>query len=80
MRGRRPGTLELTVSAGRHGATGRYRPDHPHDPDTSKREAKAALATLETAVAAGRVSFEDQTGAELPDSPTHRRGGNPPSS
>ncbi|MCU1503659.1 MAG: hypothetical protein JWM12_3013 [Ilumatobacteraceae bacterium] len=53
------------MSGGRVSATGRYRRIIRTVRTTSKREAKLALAELETAVAAGRVSFEDQTVAEL---------------
>lgn len=53
MRERTPGTWELVVSAGLDPTTGRYRREIRRIKTTSKREAKAALAELETAVAAG---------------------------
>ena len=67
MRERTPGTWELTVSAGLDPGTGRYRRVIRQIKTTSKREAKAALAELETTVANGRVSFDDQTVSELLD-------------
>ena len=68
LRERSPGTWELTVSAGRDPATGRYRRVTRTLHTTSKRQAKLALAELETSVASGRVSFEDRTVAALLDS------------
>ena len=65
MRERTPGTWELVVSAGLDPATGRYRRVIRRIKTTSKREAKAALAELETAVAAGRVSSDDPTLGQL---------------
>ena len=63
------GTLTGQVGAGR---VGRHQscdrplsPCRPHGRDHSKREAKAALATLEAAVAAGNVSFDDPTLSSL---------------
>lgn len=68
LRERSPGTWELTVSAGRDPATGKYRRVTRTVRTTSKRQANLALAELETSVAAGRVSFDDRTVAELLDS------------
>lgn len=65
MRERTPGTWELVVSAGLDPTTGRYRREIRRIKTTSKREAKAALAELETAVAAGRVSSDDPTLGQL---------------
>ncbi len=65
MRERTPGTWELVVSAGLDPATGRYRRVIRRIKTTSKREAKAALAELETAVAVGRVSSDDPTLGQL---------------
>ena len=67
MRERSPGKWELVVSAGRDEATGRYRRVVRTVATTSKREAKAALAALETAVARGAVSFDDATVSQLLD-------------
>ena len=67
MRERTPGTWELVVSAGLDPATGRYRRVIRQVKTTSKRAAKVALAELETAVANGRVSFDDPTLADLLD-------------
>ncbi len=67
MRERSSGKWELTVSAGRHPATGKYRRVVRTLATTSRREAKAALARLETEVAAGMVSFDDPTLADLLD-------------
>jgi len=65
MRERVPGTWELIVSAGIDPATGRYRRVIRTVKSTSKREVKAALAELEVAVAAGKVSPDDPPLAEL---------------
>jgi hypothetical protein len=65
MRQRTPGTWELIVSAGLEPAIGCYRRVIRRIETTSKREAKAALAELETAVAAGRLSFDDPTPGQL---------------
>ena len=65
MRERSPGRWELVVSAGRDPATGKYRRVVRTFASTSRREAKAALAKLETEVAAGKVSFDDPTLADL---------------
>ena len=65
MRQRTPGTWELVVSAGLDPATGRYRRVIRTVKATSKREVKAALTDLEAAVAAGKVSFDDMTFADL---------------
>ena len=65
MRERTPGTWELVVSSGLDPVTGRYRRVIRTIKSTSKREVKAALAELETAVAAGRISHDDPTLAEL---------------
>lgn len=65
MRQRTPGTWELVVSAGLDPATGRYRRVIRTIKATSKREVKAALTDLEAAVAAGKVSFDDMTLADL---------------
>ncbi len=65
MRERSPGKWELVVSAGVNPATGRYHRVVRTVATTSKREAKAALATLEAAVAAGNVSFDDPTLSSL---------------
>ena len=65
MRERSPGKWELVVSAGINPATGRYHRVVRTVATTSKREAKAALATLEAAVAAGNVSFDDPTLSSL---------------
>jgi len=59
MRERTPGTWELVVWSGRDPATGRYRRVIRTIRSTSKREVKAALAELEVAVAAGRISHDD---------------------
>jgi integrase len=67
MRQRSPGKWELVVSAGINPATGRYHRVVRTVATKSKREAKAALATLEAAVAAGIVSFDDPTLASLLD-------------
>ena len=67
MRERSPGKWELVVSAGINPATGRYHRVVRTVATKSKREAKAALATLEAAVAAGNVSFDDPTLATLLD-------------
>ncbi len=68
LRERTPGTWELIVSAGRDPATGRYHRVIRTIHTTSRRQVKLALAELETAVAAGRVSTKDRTLAELLDS------------
>ncbi len=65
MRQRSPGKWELTVSTGRDASTGKYRRVIRTVQTTSKREAKAALAALETEVRAGRVGPDDVTIAEL---------------
>ena len=65
MRERTPGSWELTVSAGLDPATGRYRRVIRQIKASSKRDVKAALAELETAVANGRVSFDDPTVSDL---------------
>ncbi|MGH9136500.1 MAG: tyrosine-type recombinase/integrase [Acidimicrobiales bacterium] len=67
MRERSPGKWELVVSAGVNPATGRYHRVVRTVATKSKREAKAALATLESAVAAGNVSFDDPTLSSLLD-------------
>ncbi len=67
MRERTPGSWELTVSAGLDPGTGRYRRVIRHIKTTSKREAKAALVELESAVANGRISFDDPTVSDLLD-------------
>ena len=67
MRERSPGKWELVVSAGINPATGRYHRVVRTVATKSKREAKAALATLEAAVAAGNVSFDDPTLTSLLD-------------
>ncbi len=67
MRERSPGKWELVVSAGVNPATGRYHRVVRTVATKSKREAKAALATLEAALAAGNVSFDDPTLAALLD-------------
>jgi len=67
MRERTPGTWELVVSAGLDPSTGRYRRVIRQVKTTSKRAAKIALAELETAVANGRVSFDDPTVSDLLD-------------
>lgn len=67
MRERSPGRWELVVSAGRDAATGKYRRVVRTFASTSRREARAALAKLETEVAAGMVSFDDPTLADLLD-------------
>ncbi len=67
MRERTPGTWELVVSAGLDPSTGRYRRVIRQVKTTSKRAAKVALAELETAVANGRVSFDDPTVSDLLD-------------
>ncbi|MCP3855258.1 MAG: hypothetical protein GY698_11070, partial [Actinomycetia bacterium] len=59
MRQRSPGKWELTVSAGRDASTGKYRRVIRTVQTTSKREAKAALAKLETEVRAGQVGPDD---------------------
>ncbi len=64
---RPPGSWELTVSAGLDPATGRYRRVIRKIRTTSKRDATAALAALETSVANGQVSFDDPTLANLLD-------------
>ncbi len=53
MRQRSPGKWELEVSAGRDACTGKHRRVIRTVQTTSKREAKAALAALETEVRAG---------------------------
>ena len=55
------------MSAGLDPGTGRYRRVIRHIKTTSKREAKVALAELESAVARGRVSFDDPTVSDLLD-------------
>ena len=65
MRERTPGTWEFVVSAGLNPATGRYRRVIRSVKSTSKREVKAALAELEAAVAAGKVSDDDPPLTEL---------------
>ena len=55
------------MSAGLDPGTGRYRRVIRHIKTTSKREAKAALVELESAVAKGRVSFDDPTVSDLLD-------------
>ncbi len=65
MRERAQGTWELSVAAGRDPDTGAYRRVIRTVKGVSKREAKAALAELEVAVAAGRVGANDPTLAEL---------------
>lgn len=65
MRERAQGTWELSVAAGRDPDTGAYRRVIRTVKGVSKREAKAALAELEVAVAAGRVGADDPTLAEL---------------
>gem|GEM_PF-3897770 len=65
MRERTPGTWELVVSAGLDPVTGRYRRVIRTIKGTSKREVKAALSELEVAVAAGKVSLDDMTFADL---------------
>jgi integrase len=65
MRERAQGTWELSVAAGRDPDTGAYRRVIRTVKGLSKREAKAALAELEVAVAAGRVGADDPTLAEL---------------
>ncbi len=65
MRERTPGTWELVVSMGLDPATGKYRRVIRTVRSTSKREVKAALAELEASVAAGKVSTDDPTLAEL---------------
>ena len=67
MRERTSGTWELTVSAGRDPATGRYLRVIRTVHTTSKRVVKQALAQLETDVAAGRVTADSTTLAELLD-------------
>jgi integrase len=67
MRERSAGKWELVVSAGRDPLTGKYRRVVRTFATTSRREAKAALAKLETEVAAGMVSFDDPTLADLLD-------------
>src|SRR3954452_24733168 len=67
MRERTPGTWELTVAAGVDPGTGKYRRGIRTVRTTSKREARRALASLETEVASGRVSTDDLTLAELLD-------------
>ena len=64
---RAPGSWELTMSVGLDPATGRYRRVIRHIMPTSKREAKVALAELESAVAKGRISFDDPTVSDLLD-------------
>ena len=56
---RTPGTWELLVSAGLDPATGRYVRVIRRDQNHLEARAKAALAELETAGAAGRVSSDD---------------------
>lgn len=65
MRERAQGTWELSVAAGRDPDTGAYRRVIRTVKGVTKREAKAALAELEVAVAAGRVGADDPTLAEL---------------
>ena len=65
MRERAQGTWELSVAAGRDPDTGAYRRVIRTVKGLTKREAKAALAELEVAVAAGRVGADDPTLAEL---------------
>ncbi len=67
MRLRSPGSWELIVSAGVDPRTGGYKRVIRTIKTTSKREAKAALAKLETEVAQGLVSAEDITLADLLD-------------
>ena len=67
MRERSPGSWELTVSAGLDPGTGHYRRVIRHIKTKSKREAKAALVELESAVAKGCVSFDDPTVSDLLD-------------
>ena len=55
------------MSAGLDSGTGRYRRVIRHIKTTSKRQAKAALVELESAVARGRVSFDDPTVSNLLD-------------
>jgi integrase len=67
LRERSAGKWELVVSAGRDPVTGKYRRVVRTVATTSRREAKAALAKLETEVAAGAISFDDPTLADLLD-------------
>ena len=67
QRERSIGKWELVVSASREQVTGKYRRVVRTLATTSRREAKAALAKLETEVAAGMVSFDDATLADLLD-------------
>jgi integrase len=67
MRLRSPGSWELIVSAGIDPHTGGYKRVIRTIKTTSKREAKAALAKLETEVGQGLVAAEDITLAELLD-------------
>jgi|SRR3954453_23503203 len=67
MRERTPGTWELSVSAGVDPNTGKYRRVIRTVRTTSTREAKGALAALETEVASGRLSAGDLTVGALLD-------------